>query len=197
MAQSTRKPRVTVPPSVQEEAILEAAAAEFTDVGVRRANMDEVARVAGVSRSTLYRRFPNKDNLLLAVANRTFENGMARIEANVAGLGPSDAVIEAFATGADMVENDPLLRRVVFEDVEIRSITATVSSLFIAMITDRVATTLRRAGATMPDDDLRQAVELHVRLVTSFLEVPVDEPERRTPEYARNVAAKFLAPMIY
>ncbi|WP_353108064.1 TetR/AcrR family transcriptional regulator [Gordonia sp. (in: high G+C Gram-positive bacteria)] len=197
MAQSTRKPRVTASPSVQEEAILEAAAAEVTAVGVRRANMDEVARVAGVSRSTLYRRFPNKDNLLLAVANRTFENGMARIERGVAGLGPSDAVIEAFATGADMVENDPLLRRVVFEDVEIRSITATVSSLFIAMITDRVATTLRRAGATMPDDDLRQAVELHVRLVTSFLEVPVDEPERRTPEYARNLAAKFLAPMIY
>ncbi|WP_341256929.1 TetR/AcrR family transcriptional regulator [Gordonia malaquae] len=197
MAQSTRKPRVTASPSVQEEAILEAAAAEFTAVGVRRANMDEVARVAGVSRSTLYRRFPNKDNLLLAVANRTFENGMARIERGVAGLGPSDAVIEAFATGADMVENDPLLRRVVFEDVEIRSITATVSSLFITMITDRVATTLRRAGATMPDDDLRQAVELHVRLVTSFLEVPVDEPERRTPEYARNLAAKFLAPMIY
>lgn len=75
---------------------------------------------------------------------------MARIERGVAGLGPSDAVIEAFATGADMVENDPLLRRVVFEDVEIRSITATVSSLFITMITDRVATTLRRAGRPCP-----------------------------------------------
>ncbi|GED99860.1 putative transcriptional regulator, TetR family protein [Gordonia spumicola] len=197
MVGSARKPRVTTSPSDQEEAILAAAAGEFAEVGVRRANMDEVARVAGVSRSTLYRRFPNKDNLLLAVANRTFEAGMERIERGVEGLGPADAVIEAFATGADMVENDPLLRRVVIEDVEIRSITATVSSLFLVMVTERVARTLRRAGATMPDDDLLQAVELHVRLVTSFLESPVDDPERRTPEHVRAMAAKFLAPMIY
>ncbi|WOC11585.1 TetR/AcrR family transcriptional regulator [Gordonia sp. MP11Mi] len=195
---TTRKSRVTSSPSAQEAAILAAAANEFSTVGARRANIDEVAKTAGVSRSTLYRRFPNKDSLLLAVANDAFEKGLARLETATAGLGPSDAVVAAFTAGAEMVHTDPLLRRMVLEDVELRSITATtISALFIEMVTARVAGTLRRAGAEMSEDELLQAVELHVRLVISFLEVPSAEPEKQTVAYASHLAATYLAPMIY
>ena len=194
---TARKTRVTASPSAQEAAILAAAADEFAAVGVRRANMDEVAKAAGVSRSTLYRRFPNKEIVLLAVANDAFERGMARLEHSVAGLGPREAVIEAFAVGADMVNDDPLLRRMVLEDTEVRGVTSTLSSLFIDTVTQRVANTLRHAGATMPPEDLMQAVELHVRLVMSYLEVPSVDPAKATREYARHLAATFLAPMVY
>ncbi|WP_132992101.1 TetR/AcrR family transcriptional regulator [Gordonia zhaorongruii] len=195
---ASRKERVTASPSAQEAAILAAAADEFTEVGVRRANMDEVAKAAGVSRSTLYRRFPSKDNLLVAVANDTFERGLARLEGAVRGLGPADAVVEAFATGAGMVTSDPLMRRIVFEDVEIRNITSgAMSTLFIEMVTARVASTLRDAGAIMPDEALFEAVELHVRLVISLLEVPVTDPQKRSADHVRHIAATYLAPMIH
>ncbi|MFT3900867.1 MAG: TetR/AcrR family transcriptional regulator [Gordonia sp. (in: high G+C Gram-positive bacteria)] len=193
---SGRKARSTATVEDQESAILAAAATEFAAVGARRANMDEVAAAAGVSRSTLYRRFPNKEGLLLAVANDAYEKGMLRLEAAVVGLGPREAVVEAFATGAEMVGTDPLLSRMVLEDYEVRGVTASINTLFIAMVTDRVAESLREAGATMPDDRLHQAVELHVRLVISYLENPA-EPERATPEYVRDMAETFLAPMIY
>ncbi|AVM01576.1 TetR/AcrR family transcriptional regulator [Gordonia iterans] len=192
-----RKARVTASPEEQELAILDAAAEEFTEVGVRQANMDSIAKAAGVSRSTLYRRFPSKDNLLIALANRTFENGMAELEEAVAGLSPADAVVEAFAHGAAMVESDPLLNRMVLQDSEIRGLTASMSALFIDMVTDRVAGTIRTAGATMPDADLRKAVELQVRLVISFLEIPASDDADRTPEAVRAMAATFLAPMIH
>lgn len=192
-----RKARVTASPEEQELAILDAAAEEFTEVGVRQANMDSIAKAAGVSRSTLYRRFPSKDNLLIALANRTFENGMAQLEEAVAGLSPADAVVEAFAHGAAMVESDPLLNRMVLQDSEIRGLTASMSALFIDMVTDRVAGTIRTAGATMPDADLRKAVELQVRLVISFLEIPASDDADRTPEAVRAMAATFLAPMIH
>lgn len=192
-----RKARVTASPEEQELAILDAAAEEFTEVGVRQANMDSIAKAAGVSRSTLYRRFPSKDNLLIALANRTFENGMAQLEEAVAGLSPADAVVEAFAHGAAMVESDPLLNRMVLQDSEIRGLTASMSALFIDMVTDRVAGTIRTAGATMPDVDLRKAVELQVRLVISFLEIPASDDADRTPEAVRAMAATFLAPMIH
>ena len=192
-----RKARVTASPEEQELAILDAAAEEFTEVGVRQANMDSIAKAAGVSRSTLYRRFPSKDNRRIALANRTFENGMAELEEAVAGLSPADAVVEAFAHGAAMVESDPLLNRMVLQDSEIRGLTASMSALFIDMVTDRVAGTIRTAGATMPDADLRKAVELQVRLVISFLEIPASDDADRTPEAVRAMAATFLAPMIH
>ena len=56
--------RSTATPSEQEEAILKAAAEEVALVGIGRASMDVVARQAGVSRSTLYRRFPSRDLLI-------------------------------------------------------------------------------------------------------------------------------------
>ncbi|GED99365.1 TetR/AcrR family transcriptional regulator [Gordonia crocea] len=192
-----RKARSTATVEDQESAIIAAAASEFAAVGIRRANMDEVAVAAGVSRSTLYRRFPNKDSLLLAVAADTYEKGMVRLEAAVIGLGPREAVVEAFATGAEMVSTDPLLSRMVLEDYEVRNVTSSMNTIFIQMVTDRVAQTLRATGATMPEDKLLQAVELHVRLVISYLENPVSDPTRSTTEYARGMAAEFLAPMIY
>lgn len=192
-----RKARVTASPEQQEAAILAAAAVEFTNVGVRQANMDVIAKSANVSRSTLYRRFPNKDNLLIALANLTFERGMAELEAAIEGLDPRTAVVEAFAHGAEMIDTDPLLHRMVIDDAEIRGLTASMSGLFVEMVTERVAESLRRAGATMPDDDLRCAVELHVRLVISYLEIPSTDETRRTPQAVRELAAGFLAPMVY
>ena len=50
--------------------ILDAARVVFEEYGARRANVDDVARKAGISRSTLYRRFPNKESLLAAVIDR-------------------------------------------------------------------------------------------------------------------------------
>lgn len=193
----SRKVRNTASPADQEASILAAAAAEFTEVGVRRANVDEVAARAGVSRSTLYRRFPNKEQLLLAVADALYERGMTYLEESVRGLAPREALAEAFAVGAAMVADDPLMRRLVLTDHDMRPITQSVTALFIDVVTGRVAATLRRAGAEMPDDDLLQAVEIHVRLVISFLETPASDETRQDPERVRDFASKFLAPMIW
>ncbi|WP_411161838.1 helix-turn-helix domain-containing protein, partial [Mycobacteroides abscessus] len=43
-----------------DDPILDAAHDEFSMVGIQRTSMDTVARQAGVSRATLYRRFPTK-----------------------------------------------------------------------------------------------------------------------------------------
>ena len=53
-----RHERTRVSPEEQEAAILKAAAEEVSLVGIGRLSLDVIARQAGVSRSTLYRRFP-------------------------------------------------------------------------------------------------------------------------------------------
>ena len=111
---STRKVRNTASPADQEAAILAAAAAEFAEVGVRRANIDEVAARAGVSRSTLYRRFPNKDALLYAVANDAYETGMQKLEASVKGRPVEPSTVEP---GTLAARNDDGKRVVVVGEV--------------------------------------------------------------------------------
>jgi AcrR family transcriptional regulator len=51
-------------------AILDAAVVEFERHGFRRVALDDVARRAGVSRTTIYRRFSGRDELVAAVIDR-------------------------------------------------------------------------------------------------------------------------------
>ena len=44
--------------------ILDAALVEFDRHGIRKVALDDVARRAGVSRTTIYRRFANRDDLV-------------------------------------------------------------------------------------------------------------------------------------
>ena len=53
--------------------ILDTARTVFETYGVRRANIEDVAARAGVSRSTIYRRFPTKEDLFLHVVRREAE----------------------------------------------------------------------------------------------------------------------------
>lgn len=193
----SRKTRNTDDPELQEEAILSAAAQEFTEVGVRKASVDEIARRAEVSRSTLYRRFPNKESLLVAVATRLYKDGMVQLEQAIVGLTPPEAIVEAFAVGAQLILKDPLMHRLVVDDLEMKGITtSSVTSMFIDAVTARTVRTLRGIGAVRPDPDLTDAVEIIVRLVISQLEVPGSE-EKQEPEYVRAFAAKHLSPMVW
>jgi AcrR family transcriptional regulator len=79
------------------KAILDAAVVEFERHGLRRVALDDVARRAGVSRTTIYRRFANKDELVAAVIERENVALFADIAAELKEAGPqSNYYVEAF-----------------------------------------------------------------------------------------------------
>jgi AcrR family transcriptional regulator len=79
------------------EAILDAAVVEFEQHGFRRVALDDVARRAGVSRTTIYRRFANKDELVAAVIERENVRLFADIAVELKHAGPqSNYYVEAF-----------------------------------------------------------------------------------------------------
>ncbi|SDN39015.1 TetR/AcrR family transcriptional regulator [Allokutzneria albata] len=57
---------------VHDDTVLDAARECVLALGVRRTTLSEVARRAGVSRMTLYRRFPDVNSLLAALMTREF-----------------------------------------------------------------------------------------------------------------------------
>src|SRR6476620_9067806 len=79
------------------EAILDAAVVEFGRHGFRRVALDDVARRARVSRTTIYRRFANKDDLVAAVIERENARLFSDIAAELKQAGPqSNYYVEAF-----------------------------------------------------------------------------------------------------
>jgi AcrR family transcriptional regulator len=69
--------------------ILEAAQQLLTDEGYARMSMDGVARQAGVARTTLYRRYPDKAQLVIAAIEH------ARSQTELPDLGDTKAELEA------------------------------------------------------------------------------------------------------
>lgn len=100
--------------------LLDAARDCVLAVGVRRTTLTDVARRAGVSRMTLYRRYPDMTALLQALMTREFG---AVIAAEDAGDHPGDTVRERFVDqvvhGAQALVDHPLYRRILDVDPEI------------------------------------------------------------------------------
>src|ERR1700752_2437141 len=79
------------------EAILDAAVVEFEQHGFRRVALDDVARRPRARRTTIYRRFSNKDELVAAVIERENVRLFADIAGELKKAGPrSNYYVEAF-----------------------------------------------------------------------------------------------------
>src|ERR1700704_6050495 len=87
-----------------DRTILDTARTVFETYGVRRANIEDVAVRAGVSRSTIYRRFPTKDDLFEHVVRREAQLFFTTLDYATTGRNPQEAVIEAFALGVRLVQ---------------------------------------------------------------------------------------------
>lgn len=89
-------------------------------VGVRRTTMSDVARRAGVSRQTAYRRHPDVASLLSSLMTREFGRVLERAAAEVADV-PSgrERVVSQTVLGARMLGADPLFQRILDVDPEL------------------------------------------------------------------------------
>ena len=99
------------------EAILDAAVVEFEQHGFRRVALDDVARRARVSRTTIYRRFSNKDELVAAVIERENVRLFADIAAELKQAGPkSNYYVEAFTLSILKFRRHRVLDRMITDD---------------------------------------------------------------------------------
>ncbi|KUI36291.1 TetR family transcriptional regulator [Mycobacterium sp. IS-1496] len=99
------------------EAILDAAVVEFERHGFRRVALDDVARRAGVSRTTIYRRFANRDELVAAVVERENVALFADIALELKKAGPqANYYVEAFTLSILTFRGHRILNGMLAED---------------------------------------------------------------------------------
>jgi AcrR family transcriptional regulator len=98
-------------------AILDAAVVEFERHGLRRVALEDVARRAGVSRTTIYRRFAGKDELIAAVVERENVSLFADIAAELKQAGPqSNYYVEAFTLSILRFRRHRVLNRMMTDE---------------------------------------------------------------------------------
>lgn len=106
--------------TVEDEALLDAVQACVLAVGVRRTTMTDVARRAGVSRMTLYRRYADVTSLMQALMTREFTQILDEVERAGASLSSArERVVASAVEGVDRLTRHPLFLRIVDVDPEL------------------------------------------------------------------------------
>lgn len=101
--------------SQRHDPILDAARECILAVGVRRTTLTDVARRAGVSRMTLYRRYPDLEAVLSALMTREF----GRLVRPVEGATTRERVVAMVVGGCRALASDPLFVRLLDVDPEL------------------------------------------------------------------------------
>ena len=97
-------------------AILDAAVVEFERHGFRRVALDDVARRAKVSRTTIYRRFAGRDELVAAVIDRENEALFVEIAEHIKAAGPkANIYVEAFTAVIVKFRDHRVLNRMIID----------------------------------------------------------------------------------
>ncbi|MPZ82774.1 MAG: TetR family transcriptional regulator [Actinophytocola sp.] len=180
------------------ESIVDAALEEFLGYGLRRTNVDVVARRAGVSRATLYRRFDGKDALVQAVLARESRRFFGCIAEAVAGLDTAEErLVEGFVVGVRQARADRLLNRLLASDPEaLLPYLTTNGGLVVAAARDFLVS--QAPGEPAPSDDRtpQGVAEVFVRLAISFTLMPESAIPLDTDDAVRTFAGAYLAPLM-
>ena len=104
-------------PDAATESILDAALVEFDRHGIRKVALDDVARRAGLSRTTIYRKFADKDDLLSAVIDRENARLFAHIADELNNARPqSNYYVEAFTAAILRSRRHRVLNRMIADE---------------------------------------------------------------------------------
>ncbi|GHJ60776.1 TetR family transcriptional regulator [Nocardioides sp. OK12] len=185
MSQVARRPRSD---RTQVDDLLDAAGLAFERFGVAQATMVDVATIAGCSRATLYRQFPNRESLRMAFVHRA----TLRIAVEIAPHhvpGDPASMVDLIQRGIRAVRSDPLLA--VWFEPQNMSVPMALSqgSELLREMTTALAQEYADDPDALADVELRGAWIL--RCIVSLLAMPGESEEAE-----RVSLSTFLVPLL-
>ncbi|RMI32629.1 TetR/AcrR family transcriptional regulator [Nocardia stercoris] len=181
--------------------VLDAACEQFALLGVRRSTIDDVAKRAGVSRITVYRRFATKDALVEQVVLREFRRYFDQFLIDIRDAHTAaDRVVVGFVSSLRAIRNNPIIGGLLAAEPDMLAGTMIGDhGRSVASVREFVAGQLRReqrAGTVSAEIDADLVAELMVRISASFLAIPsrivdIDDDAQLTA-----LAVQYLVPML-
>ncbi len=180
------------------ERILRAGIEEFTEFGFRRAAIEDIARRAGISRMTIYRRYSTKEALGLAIIVREMQAFMTAVDRAVDRNADFETrLVEGFATTIQTAREHELFRRMLVTDPEIIIATVTVRARPMLRLARTYLAGFFRANLKhLNQRDADWAAETALRLVQSFVLTRDVSIHADSADELREYARRYVVPMI-
>lgn len=201
----TERPDLATGPSdldgPEAQQILDAAQQVFSEIGVRRATVGDIARKAGVDRVTIYRRIGAKDDLVNAVVARDAAQVFDEIEAAARqGRTFEDRMALSFAATIEIIRGHAMLNRML--DLESETLLPQLTVQGRPLIVGAVGVVMHvfeqavRDGLLESADHLLPIAELLVRVVHSFMLTPAGVLELETHDQLVQFAREHMVPLV-
>jgi AcrR family transcriptional regulator len=180
--------------------ILDAALDIYQEFGLRRTSMDDVARRAGLGRATLYRRFPQKSDLIAAVGLREVQRFLVSVDADISrATNPQDRMIEGFVAVVRGLQRHKLLNRLLSSEPEMILPALTLAGgPVIALARGYLVEKIRedqRAG-DLAEFDAEPLAEMLARLIHSMVLTPDGRIPTGDEREMRAFARAYLVPWL-
>ena len=184
-------------PDGEHTAVLDGALSAFLDFGIRRASMTVIARRAGISPATLYRRFAQKSDVVMAVGLREVRRFLDAVDAQVDQTLPAREQIAAlFVAFLGGLRRNELLARLLDTEPETVLPALTVNGApVLSLGTAYLADGIRRLQASGEADvyDPEPVAEMIARVALSLALTPQTALPLRDDAEARHFAREHIA----
>jgi AcrR family transcriptional regulator len=180
--------------------ILDAALEQFMAIGIRRASVGDIAKRAGVGRMTVYRRFPQRDELITAAVMREARRELEEIGRPLGAIeDPDERLVELLVRTIRAVVAQPLLARL--RETEPEDVALRVTSGSEPLVTlgrDFMQTYLEGeiAAGRMREHDAATSAELLARITFSLFAAPDSVLPLDDEAALRTVVGAHLAPIV-
>lgn len=192
--------RILEKPRADGEQLLESALSAFLDFGIKRTSMGEIARRAGISPATLYRRFESKNDLVEAVGVRQAQEFIADIDARVQDIADNeDQLVEIFVVFITALARNELLQRLLRTEPELILPRLTIDAGPVITV-GRAYLADKLRGLQKLDSELDFDVDLVAEVMARLAQSLALTPDGLIPigdeHAAREFARRTLLPMI-
>jgi AcrR family transcriptional regulator len=187
---------------IDEDVVLDAARACILAVGVRRTTLTDIARRAGVSRMTLYRRWPDVRTIVADLMTREWVALAAEVVPDVSG-DTRTRLVDALVTGTRRIREHPLFRKIIEVDPEILlpylvTRLGASQTAYLRLIAKALAAG-HADGTIRPDVPARQARSVLLILQSFALSLPImtgagELTDDAFDEQLRHILNRTLAP---
>jgi len=167
-------------------------------VSLQRMTVEDVVRRSGLGRMTLYRRFPNRDELVEALLVRECRRFLAAVATALAEAGePEERVAAAFVAAMGFARTHPLTRRAAESEpgAALETVAANDRRI-LSMGREFIAAEISAGSPSADPERVARVADVVARLFVTYVGLPPTDPDPGDEIALQAFARETLVPLI-